>query len=193
MREPDASALRLRSAVEAREVSRRLRRLLLFGGLSRHVAAEVLLELGEIDLEAVEDRAPVAGEGGHGDGLADLLVGGARAFASRVSDQMQYWHGICAATAARSGLDLRREGRLVAQFDGFHLRPGAGQTGLGEAAEEARHLAEGRLDILVGGVERGNGIIGEAATVGATAMPPAMARTPAVSARRAGEGRNPWS
>ena len=48
----------------------------LFAGRVQHGVGFVL-EGGEIDLHAVEHRAPVPRDGGHGDGFADFLVGGA--------------------------------------------------------------------------------------------------------------------
>src|SRR5438552_7555532 len=61
----------LAAGVSAAELSSSIRLL------RRLFAAEVLLELVHVNLEPVEDRAPMPGEGRDGHRLGDLLVGGA--------------------------------------------------------------------------------------------------------------------
>jgi hypothetical protein len=108
-----------------------------------HHRVDLVAERREIDLRTVDDRAPVSRHRGHRDGFLDFLVAGAVGLRAPGVEI----HAVLAGDLRRDGeadefLDLRRQRGVAAELHRLEFTPGAGDAGIRERIDEARHAAE---------------------------------------------------
>jgi hypothetical protein len=124
----------------------------LFGRGPEHRVG-IPLEAGEVDLGAVEHRAPMPHDRRHGDRLPDLLI----RRAVRPGGGGMEVDAILARDLGRNRkpdqlLGLAVELRLGVKLEALHFRPRAGDRGLRQLLEEAGHEAERLLDVAIDGL-----------------------------------------